>query len=93
MFNPEWLGKIDWKKGLYASKNRENKDNQIINNINENTINENNKDNKDNKDNKEELNTINNETQFNFNKDINLDIPYYNETINYMNSKVSKKES
>ena len=91
MFKPEWLGKIDWKKGLYASKNKDNQDNQdnqVLNNINENTINE---DNEDNKDNKEELNTINNETQFNYNKDINLDIPYYNETINYMNSKVSKK--
>jgi len=77
MFSPDWLGKIDWKKGLYASKNRDDKDKQVLNNINDNTnleetINEDNTDNKDN-------------------KNINLDIPYYNETIDYMNSKVSKK--
>jgi len=93
MFNPDWLGKIDLKKGLYASKNRKNEDKQLLNNINENTKLENNinEDNKDNKNNNKEIKTITNETQFNYNKNSNLEIPYYNETINYMNSKVSNK--
>ena len=54
MCSPDWLGKIDWKKGLYTSKNRDNEDikyNQFLNNINknnklENTTNENNEYNK-----------------------------------------------
>ena len=95
MFKPEWLGKIDWKKGLYSSKNTDNEDIQTLKNKLKNTkveeninqyINE-----EINQDINEEINNITTENKFNYIKSINLDIPYYNETIDYMNSKVSKK--
>ena len=88
MFTPDWLGKIDWKKGLYLSKKSNFEEyykekttletNQmkleIIKKLNEG-MNDNNT----------------NETKFNYNKQLNLDIPYYNETIDYMNSKTNIK--
>ena len=99
MFKPEWLGKIDWKKGLYLSKNTDTENTKTINNKINNTNIEETINHDINKNILEDINikknegnnTIITENKFNYNKSINLDIPYYNETIEYMNSKVSNK--
>ena len=91
MFKPDWLGKIDWKKGLYASKNREKEEKEKEEKEKEEKEKEEKEKEEIQKKEKEEFNTIISETHFNYNKFSNLDIPYYNETIDYMNSKVSKK--
>ena len=111
MFYPEWYQKINWKKGLYLSKNniiqiKENKIREIIkNNIEEKTkielektqCNEINRNTKYETDTESEIdieqenkneseNKINIIKDYNFKFNISRDIPYYIETIDYMNS-------